>query len=120
MIAIPENEDWEYHGIKPRDGRSFVCSSFVTAMYKAAGIIDKNIVPQEIEDRGLYMMNLFNTTIDRPQKCIDVDPDLPYCQILGKYRLDIPEKELSSLEIYDHMDERCPSIAPDYFRPDGC
>jgi hypothetical protein len=26
----------------------------------------------------------------------------------------------STLEVYDHMNDHCPSIAPDFIRPDGC
>lgn len=47
-MAIPEHEDYEYNGLEPIDGRSYVCSAFVTAMYKAAGLfkgINNQIVP---------------------------------------------------------------------------
>lgn len=63
LLAIPEQDGWIYHGIEPRDGKSYVCSSFVTGMYKAAGLFDNILVtPQEIHDRDLYNMNLFNKT----------------------------------------------------------
>lgn len=35
LIAIPENDDWVYS-----DGKSMVCSSFVTAIYKAGGLFN--------------------------------------------------------------------------------
>lgn len=38
VIAMPEIEGWEYEGIKPRDGRAYVCSTYLTAVYKAAGL----------------------------------------------------------------------------------
>lgn len=38
VMAMPEIDGWEYTGIEPVDGRSWVCSAYVTAMFKAAGI----------------------------------------------------------------------------------
>ena len=38
VMAMPEMDGWEYTGIEPVDGRSWVCSAYVTAMFKAAGI----------------------------------------------------------------------------------
>lgn len=67
-MAEVEHEDYIYHGL-PNDGRSYVCSSFVTAMYKAAGLfkdIDDQIIPQEVHDRDLYNMKLYNTTFENP------------------------------------------------------
>lgn len=37
-MAVPEQDGWIYYGEEPRDGRSWVCSAYVTAMYKAAGL----------------------------------------------------------------------------------
>jgi len=37
IAAIPENDEWEYHGFK-RDGKSMVCSTFIAAMWKEAGL----------------------------------------------------------------------------------
>jgi hypothetical protein len=37
-MALPEIDNYEYTGLKPRDGRSYVCSSFIVSMFKAAGI----------------------------------------------------------------------------------
>lgn len=34
LMAIPEVDGWEYN-----DGRSYVCSSFVAAVYRAGGLL---------------------------------------------------------------------------------
>jgi len=34
LLAIPERDGWEYS-----DGRSYVCSSFVAAVYVAGGLL---------------------------------------------------------------------------------
>lgn len=33
VMAIVEVEGWEYHGIEPKDGRAYVCSAYVAAIY---------------------------------------------------------------------------------------
>ena len=63
-------------------------------------------------------MKIFNDTWTRPQACQDADPDLSYCQLLGKYRMEFPK--YNSIEIYSNMNEKCPSLAPEYYRPEGC
>ena len=73
----------------------------------------------EFTPRDVYMLTLFDTKYDRPQVCVDADPNLPYCQILGDYRIDLGA-EYGTIEPYNNMDERCPSIAPHFIRPDGC
>jgi len=96
-----------------------VCSAFVAAMWKAAGIFGDNYINAvEQGPKDVYQMDIFNKTWTRPQACIDADADYPHCQIMGKYRLDFPG--WSSIPIYPHMNDNCPSIAPDFVRPDGC
>jgi len=38
LMAMPEQDGWVYKGETPRDGRSWVCSCYVAAFYKVAGI----------------------------------------------------------------------------------
>ena len=38
VMAMVEQDGWIYTGEEPRDGLSMVCSSFVTAVWKAGGI----------------------------------------------------------------------------------
>jgi hypothetical protein len=103
--------------MEPRDGESYVCSAFVAALYKAAGLLG-DVHGTEFTPRDVYTLNVFDTTSPLPQACQVADPTLPYCQILGKYRMLLPQ--YNSITPYDHMAENCPSIAPEYFRPDKC
>jgi len=37
---MTEIDGWEYEGLQPTDGRNWVCSAYVAAMYKAGGLFD--------------------------------------------------------------------------------
>jgi hypothetical protein len=43
---------------------------------------------------------------------------LPYCQLMGKFYWELDN--YSTIKPYDHMNERCPSLAPDFIREEGC
>ena len=114
LMAQPELDGWMYS-----DGYSYVCSCFVVGVYKAAGLFgDMEINAVEFTPKDVYQLNIFNTTAVLPEKCTQADPSLPYCQILGKYRLTLPG--YSTIEPYPNMNENCASVAPDFIRPDGC
>jgi len=99
---------------------AFVCSAYSASVYKAAGMFgDFDVNATEFTPRDVYNLNFFNTTKARPQACIDADPNLPYCQIIGKYRIDV-SSDWSIVEPYANMNEHCPTSNPDYFRPEGC
>jgi len=117
VMAMPEIDGWEYY-----DGVSYVCSSYVTAMYKAAGLFgDVYVNATEFHPRDVYQLDFFDTTVTRPQACIDADPTLPYCQIMGKYRIEIPIETYGNITPYNNMNESCSFIWPDYERtPAGC
>jgi len=84
---------------------AFVCSAYSASVYKAAGMFDDYIVQAtEFTPRDVYMLDFFDKEFKRPQICIDADPNLPYCQLIGKYRLDIT-KEWSVIKPYAHMNE---------------
>lgn len=120
LMAVPEIDGWQYSGIEPRDGDAYVCSAFTTAMYKAAGMFDDmEIQATEFHPRDVYMLDFFDKNFTLPENCAVTDPTLPYCQLLGKYRIDIT-REYSIIAPYEHMNESCPTVNPDYFRPDGC
>lgn len=88
VMAMVEQDGWIYTGILPRDGLSYVCSAYVTAFYKAAGLFDDmEINATEFTPANVYTLNFFDEKTPRPQACIDADPDLPYCQILGDYTM---------------------------------
>lgn len=118
-MAIVEEDGWEYTGLQPRDGEAYVCSAFTAAMYKAAGILVEPVNATEFTPRDNYMLDIFDTNFTRPQACIDADPTLPYCQLVGDYRIDIGS-DYSVIKPYPHMNEKCPSINPEYERPEGC
>jgi hypothetical protein len=119
-MAMPEIDGWEYSSISPhKDGLAYVCSSYVAALYKAAGLFDDlEINATEFTPRDVYMLDFFDATYERPQVCVDADPSIPYCQLLGNYRMTLPG--YSTISPYARMNERCSSIWPDYIREDGC
>jgi len=110
-----------YTGEEPRDGWSYVCSAYVTAQYKAAGLFGEfEVNATEFHPRDVYSLDFFNTAFERPQACVDADPNLPYCQLMGKYRIALPVGDYSTISPYSHMNEHCGLIWPDYTRPAGC
>lgn len=68
VTAMPEIEGWIYEGIEPRDGLSYVCSAYVTALYKRAGIFNgMDINSPEFVPRDIYLMNIFDDKRERPE-----------------------------------------------------
>lgn len=120
LIAMPEQDGWEYTGIEPRDGLSYVCSAYVAALYKAGGMFgDDEVNATEFVPKDIYEMDIFDKDFKRPQVCIDADPNMPFCQLIGKYRFDY-SFDYAWVTPYAHMDEHCSSINPTYIRPEGC
>jgi len=119
VMAIPELDGWEYTSEEPRDGLSYVCSAYVAAMYKAGGLFDAfDVQATEFTPRDIYSLNFFDLNFSRPDVCATADPTLPYCQLLGKYTMDLPG--YSTVDPYSHMNETCPINWPDYTRDEGC
>ena len=88
-------------------------------MYKAAGVFgDLTINSTEFATMDVYIMNLFDETTPLPSQCKTVDPDLPYCQLLGKYRIELPY--YNTITPYNRMFESCPINYPTYHREPGC
>jgi hypothetical protein len=114
LIAMVEPE-----GIKYSDGYSYVCSAYVMSFYLRSGMLGDVVGhATEFTPRDVYTLAIYDTEWVKPQECIDNDPELPYCQIMGRWKMDLPE--YSSITPYSHMAERCPSQAPTYFRPVDC
>ncbi|KAK8527247.1 hypothetical protein V6N12_054468 [Hibiscus sabdariffa] len=117
LLTVPEQDDWMYS-----DGKSTSCIAFILEMYKEAGLFDPiadSIQVTEFTIKDAYTLKLFENDSSRlPRWCNDADVKLPYCQILGKYRMELPG--FNSLDPYPHMNERCPSKPPKYFRPQNC
>jgi hypothetical protein len=54
-MAMPEQDGWLYTGKEPRDGLSYVCSAYVTALYKAGGLFgDLEINATEFTPKDVY------------------------------------------------------------------
>ena len=67
LMAMPEQDGWQYTGIKPRDGEAYVCSAFSTAIYKAAGMFDDfEINATEFTPKDVYMLDFFDKDFKRP------------------------------------------------------
>ncbi|XP_047334017.1 uncharacterized protein LOC124937741 [Impatiens glandulifera] len=118
LLAIPEQDDWEYS-----DGKSTSCIAFVLALYKEAGLFSPftdSIQVTEFSIKDAYSLNFFENNSSRlPKWCNDNDSvKLPFCQILGKYRMELPG--YNTMAPYPHMNERCPSLPPKYSRTEGC
>ena len=119
VMAMVEVDGWEYHGIEPRDGRSMVCSAFTTSVYKAAGLFDDlEINAVEFHPKDATDLAFFQKKPVRPQACIDADPDIDHCQLLGNYRIKLVN--VATVEPYAHMNERCKTNWPSYSRDDNC
>ncbi len=114
LFAMTETEGHMYS-----DGYAYVCSSYVWSYYTKSGMLG-DIVSHatEITPRDVYTSAIFDPNPVLHPACVAADPDLPYCQIMGQWKMELPG--YSTIEPYTHMAEHCPSIAPDYFRPDGC
>ena len=116
VVAMPEGDDWEYS-----NGKNYVCACFVARFYKAGGLFDGfDILANEFTPKDVVQLDFWDKDYKekRPQACKDVDPELPYCQIMGKFKVPIPG--YSTIPLYDHMNEKCPSLGPDFYRPSDC
>ncbi|PKI56205.1 hypothetical protein CRG98_023400 [Punica granatum] len=117
LLTIPEQDDWVYS-----DGKSTTCVSFILSMYKAAGVfgpIADSIQVTEFTIRDAYMLKIYESNKTRlPSWCSNKDGELPFCQILGEYWMELPG--YNTLEPYANMNEYCPSLPPSYERHVKC
>ena len=116
VMTWPEKDEWLYF-----DGENWVCSGFVVGIYKEAGLFEGlDVEAHEFTPKDIYMMNIFDKDYKerRPAECKEADPDLEYCQIIGKYRINAVN--YSTIDLYSHMNEKCPSLPPLYERTKGC
>lgn len=79
VMAIPERDQWVYEGITPRDGWSYVCSAYVAALYKEAGLFDGfQVEGTEFTPKDVYTLNVFDLNYKKPEICEKADPGTPY------------------------------------------
>ena len=124
LFTGPEQDAWSYQlNATARMGPSMVCDVFVCRMWKAAGMFGAmadEINCGEWTNYLTYSLNVFDSVSPRPQKCVDADPTLPYCQVLGKYRLGLGPS-YNTVPLIPHRGERCPRGQPPHFlKPVGC
>ncbi len=78
LMAVVEKDFIVYSGETPRDGWSYVCSAYVTATYKAAGIFEGiEVQATEFGPKDVYTMAVFDDGSNRPANCKAADPTLP-------------------------------------------
>ncbi|KAM7269871.1 hypothetical protein ACFE04_025368 [Oxalis oulophora] len=110
-------DEWVYS-----DGKSTTCVAFILAMYKEAGVfspISDSIQVTEFTIRDAYMLKIYEDNQTRlPSWCNNEEINLPFCQILGEYKMELPE--YNTIEPYANMNENCPSLPPNYDRPTRC
>ena len=114
LLAVREEDKWVYS-----NGPNLVCSAFVVAFYKAGGLFDgMDVQATEFGPKDIYQLDIFDKEYKRPNECVLTDPDLPYCQIMGNLKIDLPG--YSTIKPYSHMNEKCPSVGPEFIRLEGC
>lgn len=118
LLTVPEQDKWVY-----TDGQSASCVAYVLMMYKEAGLFDpiaSSIEVTEFTIKDAYSLNFFENNMTRlPVWCNKDDSvKLPFCQIKGRYRMELPG--YNTMQPYPHMNERCPSLPPNYNRPRNC
>jgi len=112
LFAMVEEE-----GLMYSDGNQYVCSCFVAAIWKRAGVFgDLEINSTEFTPRDIYQLNVFDEKVD--ESCLKNDPSLPFCQFFGDYLMEMPG--YNTVKMYAHMNEKCPGLPPNYERTEGC
>lgn len=119
LVSMPELDEWLFVDDKGVKGPSMVCDVFVTRMWKAGGIFNKQNLTKEFQateftNWDAYSLKIFDANYKRPAECVQADPDSQFCQIMGKYRMTLPG--YNTAEPFKNMREKCPS----YNRPANC
>jgi hypothetical protein len=119
LLAMPERDDYRYWDTG--NYSSMVCDVYACSMYKAAGVfggLADSIQCAEFENFDVYSLTLFNLSRSRPSVCVEADPTMPWCQLMGLYQMQLPGA--STVTPYANMVQTCPSLPPSYWRPEGC
>jgi hypothetical protein len=116
LITQVEMDGWMYS-----DGYSMTCDVFVCSMWKAGGMfgdLSDSIQCAEFTPWDVYTLNFFDAEAQRPVQCIEADPDLPFCQLMGHYQLSLPNYNTKAP--YANMAQNCPGVPPLYTRASNC
>jgi len=79
---------------------------------------DLDILPNEFTPKDVYQLKFYKDGSDRPEECVENDPELPYCQIMGEDKMEL--NKFNTIEPYQHMNEHCGGQPPEYFRDAKC
>ncbi|KAL0248413.1 hypothetical protein GEMRC1_003649 [Eukaryota sp. GEM-RC1] len=109
MWALPEDDDWLY------DGRhQLICSSFVVATLKAAGVFDeavaKGLMATEFTPKDVTQLDIFEKNWStKPAEC--GLGDFSGCQIGGIYQAPVEHWPFfNSIKPYAGMNTKCPRL----------
>jgi len=125
IISMPEQDSWKYWQVNSQNqtvlGPQLICNVFVCGVWRASGMFGSTSFQcTESSDWDLYTMGVFDANWQRPQVCIDADPELPVCQILGKYRQHLAYYNTRPLPVTDSFNS-CPrGPFPWYPKPVNC
>ena len=119
LLAMPEQDDWRYeaNGGEPL----FSAGSFVAGALRALGIFDGlDINISEFTVKDVYELDIYDVQFaEMPDRCLEADYSLTYCQLFGTYRLNLGPW-YSSVHPYAHMNEKCPNALENALRPAEC
>jgi len=122
LVTIPEEDSWTFTNSKGVPaGPSMVCDVLVMAIWKAGGIfgsLTNSIQGTEFTNWDAYTLKIFDDNYKRPAECVAADPDSQFCQILGKYRMELPQ--YNTVVPFANMRETCPSLPPLYIKAANC
>ena len=91
MHLIPENDTWMYPTL--RNGEPFesdvsICNVFTCKVLREGGVFgDVEFNCGEFSVNDNYRLKIYEENFERPEVCIEWDPENPLCQVLGKYKL---------------------------------
>lgn len=115
LLKMPELDGWLYNG-----RQSYICSALAIKILQEGGLLKGlKINSHEFTPRDVFMVQLYETDPSKmPPLCQQNDPGLPFCQMKGAYAID--PKLYNSIKPYSNMNENCPSMPPDWYRPPTC
>ena len=114
LLAIPEQDKWLYNG-RP----SLTSSAFIASIYKQAGLFgDLEVNATEFTGKDLYELEFFDISGEKVAESCKESAPRGYCQLMGKIDMDLGE--LAFQAVYAHMNEKCPTVRPDYRKVLGC